>query len=81
MKLPSHILRQVKWFEHYREPTYHSYGDRFVLHFKRWWKPRKTIVIEGLYEKADEHKQRFFSQHPEATELLAQLKAQCPDQA
>lgn len=81
MKLPSHILRQVKWFEHYREPTYHTYADRFVLHFKPWWKPRKTIIIEGVYARTTEDGYRLFSQHPEAAELLVQLKTQCPDQA
>ncbi len=80
MKLPSHILNQVKWFEHYREPTWHSYGDRFVLHFAPWWKPRKTITIEGLLTKVEGGNQ-FYCIHPEATELLAQLKVQCPDQA
>lgn len=80
MKLPSHIITQVKWFEHYREPTFDSFGDRFVLHFKQWWKPSKTIIIEGVFTKQEGNNQ-LFRQRSDAVELLAQLKAQCPDQA
>lgn len=80
MKLPSHILKQVEWFENYREPTSHTYGDRFVIHFKPWWKPRMTIIIEGVFTGMKDG-QKLFTQHPSATELLNQLKVQCPDQA
>ena len=80
MKLPSHIIQQVKWFEHYRKPTVNSYGDLFILHFQQWWKLRRTIVLEGDYTRTVDGI-RLYEQSDDATELLAQLKAQCPDQA
>ncbi len=81
MKLPSHILKQVKWFECYFEPRWgHGLASRFVLHFAPWWKPRQTIWINGVVVQETDTT-LYKSPDPSAAELLAQLKTQCPDQA
>ncbi len=80
MKLPTHLITQVKWFEHYFEARRDDMGSRFIVHYKQWWKRRDTIWVGGGFVKSDAAG-RHWRIHPEATELLAQLKAQCPDQA
>ena len=82
MKLPPHILNSVKWFEYYSEPGVHTWGDRFVLHFCQWWKPNKTIWMEGIFHHFDEaSKRHMYASSNEAKELYIQLKEHCKDQA
>lgn len=76
MKLPPHLLEQVKWFENYREAGDDTFGDRFVLHFKQWWKPRQTLWIDGSFTRSD-GPSKLYRRSDEATELLAQLKEHC----
>ena len=86
MKLPKHILEQIDWFEHYFQPLDNeTHRDRemwhrFVLHFKPWWKPSKTLRVRGNPSGVVEGVMRW-SHGNAGDELLAQLKAQCPDQA
>ena len=82
MKLPPHIIKSVQWFEHYSEEGSSTWGDRFVLHFRQWWKGDKTIWIDGVFAHKDIPSGRhLFRRSSSAEELLAQLKEQCKDQA
>ena len=75
MQLPEHILNQVYWYEHYRQitPSGYSYGDKFVLHYKQWWKWRETIWFEGTWSRSESGR-HFYDSCSEAKELLEQLK-------
>jgi hypothetical protein len=87
MKLPTHIIQSVKWFEHSfgydMSRVFLSPRDRFVLHFKQWWKPRKVMWFDAVTVQRPNMPAGTLmsvSSH-DALELLAQLKAQCKDQA
>ncbi len=46
MRLTNHILTQVSYWTHViKEDWGMGFTDVFTLHFKQWWKPRKTIRI------------------------------------
>jgi len=80
MKLPTHIISSVKWFEHEKVRPFGCFPhDRFTLHFHQWWKPRKVIQME-MTVNPNSTSTTFISSQ-DALELLAQLKRQCPDQA
>ncbi len=78
MKLPPHILSQVSWFEHSTERDHYQGGfnNVFVLHFKQWWKPRKTIRIAAQYGRT-ENDRVIYDYTQGARDLLAQLNAHC----
>ena len=48
MHLPLELLDQVEYYEKYVVEPFWSSGFRtkITLHFKQWWKPRKTFKFK-----------------------------------
>jgi hypothetical protein len=75
MRLTQHILSQISYWEHTKVDItfWHKPACRFTLHFKQWWKPRKTITIPWICVGISGNIHSFRC-HESSIELERQLK-------
>lgn len=75
MILPKHIFERIDHFEHTVEIKPGSYAayDKFTLHFKSWWRPKRVIWIRRSMKGQNENGDTLYNVTPSAADLYSQL--------
>jgi len=78
MILPKDLLDQISYYEYNtqrvnRFATNTLTQSKFILHFKQWWKPSKTIFINWLQRTTQDGDLLIFEEPDESRELRDQL--------
>ena len=75
MILPKEFLDKITYWEHtldYGRRT-HDVADKFTLHFKSWWRPKRVIRIQRLIVDANDDGSYIHRVTESAADLYNQL--------